>query len=155
MRHATTVSGSRGYAVVAVALTLGVGRSAPAQTLVVSGSPAPMRVSSAVAGGIPDAVTDASTSYTFNSPGPKKKITAQLSAPMPTGVTLQVTLDPQSGAVSIPNVSLDATARDVVTGIQAKQSTPLNITYTLTATLAAGVVPVQSRTVTLTITSAP
>lgn len=114
-----------------------------------------MRVSSAVAGGTPVAVTDASTSYTFNSPGPKKKITAQLSAPMPTGVTLQITMAPQSGAVSIPNVSLDATARDVVTGIMAKQNSPLNITYTLTATLDAGVVARQTRTVTLTITSAP
>jgi hypothetical protein len=122
----------------------------------VTGSPSTLRVQTAVAGLAPAPVSDNSTSYTYKSPGPKnKKITAQLNAPMPSGVTLQVTLQAPSGAVSIPNVTLDATARDVVTGVPRRQDTPLSITYTLSATLDAGVVPPQSRTVTLTIVSSP
>ena len=61
-----------------------------------------------------------------------------------------------SGATSLGSVALDATTRDVATGLSASTGSALqSITYTLSATAAAGVVPAQTRTVTLTITSAP
>ena len=112
---------------------------------------------SAVAGSVAAAVTDNSTTYTVRNFGGtnSRKITAQLNAAMPTGVTLRATFDAPSGAVSVPNVALDATPRDVVTGIDFTINATKGITYTLSATPAAGVVARQSRTVTLTITSAP
>lgn len=162
MRHGmTTARGLCGSAVVAVALVFGSSRIAAAQheTLLVSGSPAPMRVQTAVAGSVLVPVVDNSTTYTYTSQGDgnRKKITAQLNAPMPDGVTLQATFDSPDRASSIPDVVLDATARDVVTDLPFTHGSAvtMGITYTLTATPAAGIVPAQSRTVTLTIIRAP
>jgi len=136
-----------------------VGRHAGAQfaTLRVSGSPATMQVQGAAAGSMALPVVESSTTYTFANIGGtnSRKIVAQLNAPMPAGVTLAVTFDAPSNAVRIPNVVLDATPRDVLTGIDFSLGSSGTITYTLSATPAAGVVPKQSRTVTLTIVSAP
>lgn len=113
-----------------------------------------MRIQGATAGQVAAPVVESSTSYTLKNKG-NTKLTAQLSAPMPSGVTLSATFGAPSGAASIPNVALDALARDVVTGINGNSNSTYTITYTLSATLNAGVVPIQSRTVTLTVVSAP
>lgn len=157
VRGSTTLSASRGRAVVAAALVVGLGHSAAAQfsAVRVSGSPATMRVEGSTAGAVPVPVIESSTSYTYANLLGNKKITAQLNASMPTGVTLRATFDAPRGATSIPNVQLDATARDVVTGLGFSLGSTAGITYTLSATPAAGVVPQQSRTVTLTVVSAP
>jgi hypothetical protein len=47
------------------------------------------------------------------------------------------------------------TARNVVTGIPRRVTATLNITYQFTATVAAGVIPPTTRTVTLTIVQFP
>lgn len=148
---------ARSGALALIACLLG-GRSTSAQqqaVVAVSGSPAPMRVQGAVAGSAPSSVIDASTTYTVATLGNPKKITAQLDSPMPAGVTLSATFDAPSNWVSFPNVQLDATPRDVVTSIDHTTGTTRSITYVLTATPAAGIVPPQSRTVTLTIVSMP
>ena len=129
--------------------------SARAQAIAVSGSPSTMRITSAVAGAQPTSVVDASTTYTMDPKQNNKKLVAQINAPMPTGVTLSVTLDAPPGATNVPNVALGTTAQTVVTNIDAQKKFTLGITYTLSATPAAGVVPLQSRTVTLTIVSMP
>ena len=129
--------------------------NARAQALAVSGSPSTMRITSAVAGAQPTSVVDASTTYTMDPKQNNKKLVAQINAPMPTGVTLSVTLDAPPGATNVPNVALGTTAQTVVTNIDAQKKFTLGITYTLSATPAAGVVPLQSRTVTLTIVSMP
>ena len=127
-----------------------------AQTVTVSGSPATMVVQSAVAGSTPASVGDNSTTYTYVSPSNKaRKIMAQLDAPMPSGVTLSATFDAPAGATNVPNVALDATPRIVVTNLPKTNGSTLGITYTLSATLSAGVVSLQTRTVTLTIADAP
>lgn len=161
-RGSMAARGRRWCAVIAAAVALLVvdgANAAGAQhaTVQVSGSPATMRVSGATAGSVAAAVVESSTMYTVFSAGnnSSKKIVAQLNAPMPTGVTLMVTFEAPSTAVSIPNVALDATPRDVVTGIDFTHGFTKGITYTLSATPAAGIVPVQSRTVTLTIVGAP
>ena len=157
MRRATTLLGSgRLRAVVAAGLIAGVSSIGHGQatSLAVSGSPATMRIQGATAGQVAAPVVESSTSYTIKSKG-NTKITAQLSAPMPSGVTLSATLGATGGAVSIPNVALDVIARDVVTGITNNGTNSAGITYTLSATLDAGVVPIQTRTVTLTIVGAP
>ncbi len=155
-RATTLLRSGRLRAVVAAGLIAGFSRVGHAQatSLAVSGSPATMRIQGATAGQVAAPVVESSTSYTIKSKG-NTKITAQLSAPMPSGVTLSATFGAPGGAVSIPNVSLDVMARDVVTGITNNGNNAGTITYTLSASLEAGVVPIQTRTVTLTIVSAP
>ena len=129
-------------------------RDARAQ-VTVSGSPAQMTVNTALAGSTPVAVTDASTSYSTTTPGSGTHgITAQLDTAMPAGVTLTVTLAVSGTAASPGPVALSTTPQDVVTAIKQKISS-LPITYTLGATLAAGVVPLQTRQVTFTYVTLP
>jgi hypothetical protein len=129
-------------------------RDAQAQ-VTVSGSPTQMTVNTALAGSTPVDVTDASTSYSTTTPGSGTHgITAQLDTPMPAGVTLTVSLAASGAAASSGPVALSTTPQDVVTGIKQKISA-LPITYTLSATLAAGVVPLQTRQVTFTYVTLP
>jgi hypothetical protein len=144
-------------AVLSIALMLaGIG-AIDAQTLAVSGNPGLLRISSAVAGSEPIPVSNATTTYTVVTGPPNRlyNITARLNAPMPAGVTLSVTLAPPPGATSLGAIALDATSRDVVTGVRRNTTATQGITYQLEATAAAGVVPNSSRTVTLTIVQAP
>jgi hypothetical protein len=75
---------------------------------------------------------------------------------MPSNTTLEIQLAAPTNATSAGWVTLATTAKDVVTAIPA--GTPSNtrtIQYRFTATIAAGVVAAQSRTVTLTIVAGP
>jgi hypothetical protein len=134
-------------------------RLASAQTLSVSvsGPPATMTITTIPAAGAqPNFVTNGTTSYTVTvKQSPPQQITAQLNAPMPTGVTLTATFAAVNGATSSGPVNLDATARSVVTNIGTENNKNAAITYKLSATVSAGVVPVQTRTVMLTLTNYP
>ncbi len=70
---------------------------------------------------------------------------------MPSGVTLQVELTAPTGATSAGTVTLTGTAADLVTGISTLNESEKAITYTLSATSAAGIVESASKTVTFTI----
>lgn len=125
---------------------------AQATALSVSGSPAQFTITTAVAGSQPAALTNSVTTYYVkakNAAGPQK-ITAQLDAPMPLGTTLTLQMVAPAGATSMGAVSLDATARNIVINIAANNGTTQGITYVFTATVAAGVIPTLTRTVTLT-----
>lgn len=128
-----------------------------AQTLSVSGSPPALVVSAAVAGSQPVAVPDASSTYTTSTLSilATKKITGQLSSNMPAGVTLTIALVAPSGASSNGTVTLDNTPRDLVVNISNLLPETNQITYVLSATVAAGVIPSSSRTVTLTLVDYP
>ena len=130
-------------------------RDARAQ-LTVSGTPAQLTISTATAGSTPDAASNSSTSYKI---GPLAAgnfaVTAAIDSPMPAGVTLTVTLGADGTGSSSGPVALTTTATNAVTGITRKTTGNLPITYTLVATPAAGVVPVQSRVVTFTLISTP
>ncbi len=130
---------------------------AQATALTVSGSPAPFTISTAAAGSEPAALSNSLTTYFVkakNSAGPQK-ITAQLNMPMPIGTTLTIQLAPSPGATSLGAVSLDVVARNVEINIAKDNGSTHGITYVFTATVAAGVVPSQTRTVTLTMSSYP
>ena len=127
----------------------------PELLMAVSGSPGTLRIQGAVAGEDPTPVADNSTTYTITVSVPNAKITAHLDAPMPSGVTLAVTLAAPPGATSLSQVPLDATPRDVVTGLGITTGSTHSITYHLSATVAAGVVPLQARSVTLTLAALP
>ena len=130
-------------------------RDARAQ-ITVSGSPAQMTVSAAIAGSAPTAVTNSTTTYTVTKPTAPRTytITASINTAMPAGVTLKITLASSGNGSSAGAVSLTTSAQDVITGISAKV-TGAAITYQLTATAAAGVVAVQTRRVTLTVVTVP
>jgi hypothetical protein len=128
---------------------------ARAQLLSVSGSPGTMKVSTATAGAGLTPVSDASTKYTiFESGTGHHEITAEINTAMPAGVTLTVDLAAPSGATSVGPVALGIAAHPVVTNISTGFSTNA-ITYQLSATPAAGVVPSQTRTVTFTLVATP
>lgn len=150
---ATTTAARRIWRAAAVAGLLAMATDARAQ-LTVSGSPATMKVSTATAGSSPLAVTNASTTYSVKKPSSGHyTVTAGINTPMPAGVTLKVSLATSSGS-SAGAVALGTTAQNVVTGIAAKVTSQV-ITYTLSATAAAGVVAVQTRSVTFTLISTP
>jgi hypothetical protein len=136
-----------------------VSRPATAQyvSLQITTSPSAMVINSVPAAGMqPSSKTDASTSYRLTSLlAPDKKITAHLNAPMPTGMTLTATLAAAGGGTSTGPIALDATARNMVVNIGSALFSTSTITYVLSATVAAGVVPSQSRTVTFTILNYP
>jgi hypothetical protein len=151
MRHAASL-----VAIASLAL-LGAGKAA-AQTITVSGNPAVMRINTAVAGSQPTPVTNATRTYTVTTPNPvgrTYKITAQLNANMPPGVTLTVTLAPPPNSVSVGPVNLDVTARDVVTGMPRRTNSTQTITYQVSALVTAGVMGQTTRTVTFTVLRFP
>ncbi len=135
-----------------------LGRTAAAQvtTVITSGNPAAMTISTAVAGSQPTNVSNSATTYsTLNlQSGQPQKITARLSANMPAGVTLTASLAVNASATSVGAVSLDVTARNVVININANQ-VARTITYQLSALASAGVIASQTRTVTFTISDYP
>ena len=141
-------------ALIAVCLLLPSGSSrASAQTITVTGNPAPFVVTTAVAGAQPAVLTSNPTTYTVAGVQNSLKISAGLNAPMPPGTTLTVLLSPLLGSTSVGRVTLSTTVtlleydiQDVGTG---------QITYTFTATAAAGVIPSQSRIVTFTLAAYP
>lgn len=131
--------------------------AAKAQTLSVSGSPAALVINTAIAGQPPTTDGDNTTTYTVKAQNKNRplKITGRLNTAMPPGVTLTINMLAPTGATSNGTVTLDATARDLVGEIDNTNAQTRGISYTLSATAAAGVVPPQSRTVTLTLTAWP
>ena len=141
----------------AATLLLSGSRVAAAQlSVAVSGSPAPMTIVAAAAGADLAPVIDNTTTITVTAKlkhGATARITAQLDANMPAGTTLSAVLSgPGSSAGT---VNLDATPRTLATGIGnlGSRGATGTITYTFTATAAAGVIPPAMRTVILTIVS--
>lgn len=114
-----------------------------------SGSPS-LTIAAATAGSAPTSVT-ANATYAVTTNETDRKITAQIDSDMPSGVSLSVSLAAPSGGTSAGAVSLSTVAQDVVTGISTLNASGLGVTYSLSATSAAGVVPAGSRTVTYTI----
>src|SRR4051812_42463171 len=128
-----------------------------ANTITVSGSPAALHITTAAGAGFgPTTVSNVITTYTAKAKAANKpqKITAQLDAVMPSGVTLTIDMVPTTGGVDFGVITLDATARDVVGNITNTSNETHGITYSLSATVGAGVVT-SSRIVTLTLTAYP
>ena len=142
------------------ALVLTSIRALGAQTVSVSGNPALLRISTAVAGTDPTSVSNAVTTYTVTTPSPgnnKYQVLMSLNANMPAGVTLSATLAAPVGSNGTSNgaIALDVTPRSMVINIKKNFNGTASITYQLVATAAAGVIPNSSRTVTLTATTYP
>jgi len=119
----------------------------------VSGSPTPLVINSAAAGSAPTSITGTGTSYAVTTNETNQKITASIDQPLPSGVTLEVTLAAPTGAASAGAVPLTTSGADVVTGISSSSASALPITYRLSATPTVQVGAPASRVVTFTIVS--
>jgi len=147
--HATRIQiPSLVFAGLALVSSRGVGQ---VLSFSVSGNPATLTMTSAIAGSAPNSVVNATTTYAVTTLLGTWKIRAQLGTPLPTGVTLTLSLSAPSGATSQGPVALTTTAQDLVKGITTGINSGLTITYTLAATSAAGVVSLRSVGVTLTV----
>lgn len=118
-----------------------------------SGNPGNLTVNAAVAGSAPTLVSDATTTYAITT-NESRKITGSINTDMPSGVTLSVALAAPGVGSSLGDVTLTDAAADLVTGITPVAASSNEITYKLSATPAAGVVPSATKTVTLTIAAA-
>lgn len=142
-------------------LLLGSGRVASAQAgltaLSVSGGPVSLIVNTALAGSQPTAAVNSTASYTVTAKKTAgiKKLVGSINQLMPANTTLTVELVAVSGATSLGPVALDMTPRDLEIAISKENATVASIIYTFTATIAAGVIPAQSRIVTFTLLNYP
>jgi hypothetical protein len=120
----------------------------------VSGDPGALVVNTAVAGSEPTADTDNTTTWdiTTNGGTDGKKLTVVIDTDMPANTTLEINLTAPTDATSSGDVTLSTTVMNAVTLIDSVAESGLSITYTLSATIAAGVVSQASKTVTLTLT---
>lgn len=149
----------RDYMLLAALMLTSV-RAVRAQTISTSGNPGLLRISAAVAGTEPTSVSDASSNYTVTTPAPgnnKFQVLMSLNANMPANVTLNATLAAPAGSAGTSNgaIALDVTPRAMVISIKKNYTGTASITYQLVTVAAAGVIPNQSRTVTLTVTTYP
>jgi hypothetical protein len=154
----------RGVSVAVAAMALSMSASAQQATqvvnfqvnavnqLAVTGNPAPLVVSSAVAGSGPTSATMGGTSYAISTNETNQKIIASINATMPAGLSLEVSLAAPSGAASLGHVPLGTTGADVVTGISATTASALPINYRLNASPSAQLGS-AARTVTFTVVS--
>lgn len=117
----------------------------------VSGNPGALVVNTAVPGSQPTAATDASTSYSITTNNSSRKITGAIDAAMPANTSLKASLTAPTGGSSAGEVTLTASAQDLVTAISTLAESGLTISYEFSATLAAGIISSSQRTVTLTI----
>jgi hypothetical protein len=148
-----------------LALMLGTTSAAMAQTatqtinfqvdainqIAFTGSPS-LVVNTATAGSNPTASNNSSATWAVTTNQTGAKITASIGSNMPAGLTLTVDLAAPAGAASAGAQALSTTAVDLVTSITRLAQASLGVTYSLSATAAAGVVSSTSRTVTYTIT---
>ena len=116
----------------------------------VSGTATPIIVRTATVRGAPTGASVIGTSYAITTNESNQKIAVSLNAPMPSGVSLAVSLAAPAGAASTGTTTLGTVSADVVTGISGVSATALPIVYTLGASA-----PVTSprRVVTFTITA--
>lgn len=134
----------------AAVLALLGARTVRGQSLTVTpGSAGPITVTTAFAGQDPAPVSTSGGTYRLVQRRNRGvgRITARLAAPLPSGTMLTIQLaSPGGTAQSAGPVQLNTTAQAVVTNIPNRNVTfgSQPITYTLAATSAAGVVPLQS-----------
>lgn len=83
------------------------------------------------------------------------KVQASLNANMPANTTLKVRLTSTGTGTSLGSVIIDTTPRDVVIAASPNFFSNVTILFTFTPTVAAGVIPVSSRTVTYTLLTYP
>jgi hypothetical protein len=119
----------------------------------VNTNPGNLVVNSATAGSEPNEDTDNTTTWAITTNQTTRKITGAIDSNMPANVTLEINLIAPTGGVSAGDVSLSTAAANLVNSIETVAESNLTITYTLSATVVAGVVAQAQKIVTLTLTA--
>ena len=146
----------RGGGLVCVLAVAAEAQGANVGRITVGASPALFRVNIAVAGFEPLPVVRTSTvSVRASKANKPQQVMVSLDAPLPAGLTMTLDMTTPTGATSPGTVTLDATARALMTDISNTAVETETLTYTFSATVAAGVVAAEFRTVTFTITAWP
>jgi hypothetical protein len=119
------------------------------------GTVGPLAVTTAIAGSQPAPVIGNSTySGTVTFTG-QMRIVCSLNANMPTGTTLAIRLTAPTGGMSLGDVIMDVTPRNLVVAAKPPFFNNVTIRYTFTPTVAAGVLPLTTRTATYTLLTYP
>jgi hypothetical protein len=119
--------------------------------LEITGAPN-LTIDSATAGEQPQEITDSSSIFAITTNGTNKRITASIDTAMPAYVTLKINVAAPSGSgTSQGDVTLVTSSSNVVTGISPVADSSPAITYKLSATVEAGVLSTDTRTVTFTL----
>ncbi len=120
--------------------------------LAVSGNPGALTISDMAVGATSASTSDATSNYSMTTNVAASRISAQLDASLPAGLTLTIALvggnGTSAGAVDVS----DGTAKNVVTAIARGAANAQTITYGFTADASAGAFT-GTRTVTLTLTN--
>jgi hypothetical protein len=134
----------------------GVGAQPAKTQITVAGSPS-LVVSTIVAGSSLASVSSTGLTYFVKAlhPSGAQKVMVQLSATMPAGTTLTLAMVTPPSAVNMGPVILDTTTRDILLSVDKEGGSTYGLTYTLSATLAAGIIASQSRVVTFTMVTSP
>ena len=115
----------------------------------------PLTVTTAVAGSEPvPVIGNSSYTGTVIFVG-QMRVVCSLNANMPTGTTLAARLTAPAGGTSLGDVILDVTPRNLVIAATPVFFTNVTIRYTFTPTVAAGVLPLTTRTATYTLLTYP
>ena len=144
-------------ALVSLLLLFG-GRSARAQftILTVGAPPAAMNITTGTPGSSVYTVVATSTYFVkAKNPAGSQKIIAQLDAPMPPNTSLTLELGIPPSAITMGAVALDVTPQDLMVSVDKENGHTYSLTYTFIANIAAGIIPSQSRVVTLTMMDYP
>lgn len=124
-----------------------------ASSIKVEGIPSPLIVSTATAGEEPDGVTDSSSSYSLKiTRRQNTTLVASLDSPMPPYTSLKMTLEAPSGSHSYP-VTLSTTPQILIENIPEGTHPKKTITYQYSAKVTAGILPLQTKTIFLTLLS--
>jgi hypothetical protein len=120
----------------------------------VSSASSQITMRTATAGRTSTSVSVSETSFAITTNESNQKIAASLDEPMPSGMSLAVSLAAPAGAASAGSTNLGTASADVVTGISGVSAMTLPIVYTLSANAnaSAWAVP-RSRVVTFTFTA--
>jgi hypothetical protein len=140
-----------------IGLVLSAIQTTGAQTLSVSADPGTLKITTAFAGSPPNDAVNSTTTYTVavRNKNRPQKIVAELDAAMPVGTTLTIDLSPVNKSTGVGPVSLTTTPQDLVVAISNTSHRTAAITYTFSASSAAGVIPSSTRTVTFTLLAYP
>jgi hypothetical protein len=98
--------------------------------------------------------TDNSTTYDIWTNGSSARITGEIDEAMPSYTTLEINLEAPSSGNSVGQVALTTSPQSLVTGISKLSGTELEIGYEFSASIQAGRISEDYRTVTLTIADA-
>jgi hypothetical protein len=103
----------------------------------------------------PATVVSSSASYAITTNEENRRITVAIDEPLPDGVTLRMRMDAPAGAEAADEVTLSTTPQTAVTGISRLNARDLGIDFSLTTGGTATVPSTTTRTVSVTLVSAP